>query len=524
MLRFKYMLPVLLFAALFAVAGCGNSSDNRPMESASHGHDHGEADDHGHEHGEETGHAEGDMERPTIAVTQWTEQMELFMEYPAMVVNQPGRFIIHLTVLNGFQPVREGSVRLQFISSDGHAHDLIENQLLREGIFAPTVSLHDTGDADFILTYSSPTVQDTFLIGGFTVYPSVSQIPHEEEGGGDEIGFLKEQQWKIPFATAEAEVREIKRSTWAIGDVLPDPNGYSEIIAPVDGIVQVLDDGHLALPGSRVTRGEKLVRILPPVQGNSWVAARLAYEQAEKEYERAKRLQEKQAISVREFEGIRSDYLEMKAGFESLNGSAKSDRLILEAPINGTVIDWQIRPGQQVTAGTKLMAIADPSTVWLQVNVYEDEYTQLGRPVGAFIRTGGEGQGWVVGEADMNVLTTGGALDPKTRTIPVLLEIANREGRLRINESTPVELYASLGSSSVAVPRSALYEDEGMDVVFVQAGGEAFEKRVVQIGPHYNDWVSILSGIAEGEHVVTRGGYHVKLASTSAEIGHGHAH
>ena len=124
----------------------------------------------------------------------------------------------------------------------------------------------------------------------------------------------------------------------------------------------------------------------------------------------------------------------------------------------------------------------------------------------------------------MTVLTTGAALDPTTRTVPVLLEVSNLDNRLRINESTPVELYSSEGSSSTAVPRTAVYEDAGMDVVFVQAGGESFERRIVTVGPHYNGWVAILRGLNPGERVVTTGGYHVKLASTSAEVGHGHAH
>ena len=124
----------------------------------------------------------------------------------------------------------------------------------------------------------------------------------------------------------------------------------------------------------------------------------------------------------------------------------------------------------------------------------------------------------------MRVLTTGGALDPATRTIPVLIEVTNSSGHLLVNESSPVELYASEGDSAVAVPRTAVYEDNGLDVVFVQVGGESFEKRQVVLGPHHAGWVSIVEGLLPGERVVTLGGYHVKLASTSAEIGHGHAH
>ena len=170
------------------------------------------------------------------------------------------------------------------------------------------------------------------------------------------------------------------------------------------------------------------------------------------------------------------------------------------------------------------MAVVDPSVVWLKVSVYENDFRIMGRPVGALINADDGGGGWLLQDDDMRVLTTGGALDAATRTIPVLLEVANESGRLTINELTPIELFTSEGDSGIVVPRTAVYDDDGIDMVFVQTGGESFEKRLVVLGPYYSEWVSILEGIRLGERIVSQGGYHVKLASTSAEIGHGHAH
>jgi RND family efflux transporter MFP subunit len=259
------------------------------------------------------------------------------------------------------------------------------------------------------------------------------------------------------------------------------------------------------------------------VQGQGWASSRLAYEQSKRDYERAQRLKERQAISEREFERIRDDYLAMKAGFESFSGGVENGILELHAPISGKIIEWQVSPGQRVSAGDKLMAIVDPATVWLRVNVYENDFRDLGQPVGAYIKSNGP-TGWAIDDGDLKVLTSGGALDPMTRTVPVLLEISNADERLRIHESTPVELYAADGMTATTVPRKAVYEDNGIDVVFVQTGGESFEKRIVQIGPHYNGWVAITSGLLPGERVVSTGGYQVKLAASSVEIGHGHAH
>ncbi|MCB2229837.1 efflux RND transporter periplasmic adaptor subunit [bacterium] len=518
----RHLILLLMVSASFAYGG--------------EGHDHGEdgpansqqsAAEHGHEHGEEAGdgHGHDGEEGESRAVTLWTDKMELFMEYPVLTANQPGRFIIHLTILDGFQPVREGGVKLTFVTSDGHAHHVVETELLREGIFTPTVELHDVGTHEFAIVYNGPEVRDSFNISGFAVYASADQIPHSEEvESGDEISFLKEQQWKIPFATAETDTREVKRAVWAIGDVLPSPNAYVEIVSPVDGIVHVGESGRLALPGSMVRRGSTVATITPPVQGQGWASSRLAFEQAKRDYERAQRLKERQAISQREFEQVQNEYLAMKAGFESVSGGGENGTLELHAPISGKIIEWQVSPGQRVNAGDKLMAIVDPETVWLRVNVYENDFRTLGQPVGAYVKADGPGGGWAISDGDMKVLTTGGAFDPVTRTVPVLLEVSNQTNRLRVHESTPVELYASDGTISTAVPKTAVYEDEGIDVVFVQTGGESFEKRVVQVGPHYNGWVAITHGLAPGERVVTTGGYQVKLAASSAEIGHGHAH
>lgn len=502
-------------------------------DAADHGHDHegddqGHAhktDDHGHAHTDEADHGHDHGETENISVTLWTDNMELFMEYPSLVVGEPGRFIIHLTHLDGSRPVSEGSVKLEFTTSDGETHNFVETKLLREGIFTPTVILDDAGKYQFRLYYSSASLRDTFAIENFEVYRTADEIPHmHEEDTGDEIGFLKEQQWKIPFATAAAETREVKRAVWAIGDVLPSPNAYIEIASPVDGIVHVGESGQLALPGSVVTRGATVATITPPVQGQGWAMSRLAFEQAKRDYERAQRLKDRQAISEREFEQIRNDYLAMKAGFESVSGGGENGTLELHAPISGKIIEWQVSPGQRVNAGDKLMAIVDPETVWLRVNVYENDFRTLGQPVGAFVKADGVGGGWAISDSEMKVLSTGGAFDPITRTVPVLLEVSNQAKRLRIHESTPVELYASDGVAAIAVPKAAVYEDEGVDVVFVQTGGESFEKRIIQVGPHYNGWVAITRGLAPGERVVTTGGYQVKLAASSAEIGHGHAH
>ena len=96
--------------------------------------------------------------------------------------------------------------------------------------------------------------------------------------------------------------------------------------------------------------------------------------------------------------------------------------------------------------------------------------------------------------------------------------------KLKIGQMVEARIYTGPEKEALCVPAASVYNDEGRKVVFVQTQGESFEKRQVRTGSVYRGYVEILSGVAAGEHVVTKGVYFVKLAGTSTDIGHGHTH
>ena len=91
--------------------------------------------------------------------------------------------------------------------------------------------------------------------------------------------------------------------------------------------------------------------------------------------------------------------------------------------------------------------------------------------------------------------------------------------------TTRAHLIADEPKLTAAVPVSSVLDDSGTNVVFVQSGGESFERRPVKLGIRDGEHVEVTSGIKPGEWVVATGAYSVKLASMSTEsVGHGHAH
>lgn len=495
---FRYVTYFAVIAAL-AIAGCAG-------------------DDHTHD-------VAAEDEPPSRAVTLWTDKMELFMEYPLLVVNGPGKFIIHLTTLDDFQPVRSGKVRLEFRHASGQQFTIEKDSILREGIFTPMVELPQPGRYDFSLSYDGERVDETFVIDSFEVYASSETYPTEAEEADGGISYLKEQQWKAEFEAEPVFEREVKHSVHTVAEVTPRGDAFAEVSAPAAGIVRAGGAAAILPIGTPVRSGQRLVALTPPLKGaNSWAEQRLAYERSKQEWGRAERLLERDAISKRDYEQIRQEYLVRKAGFDALGDATDSTLLEVRSPISGVISAIHVQPGQTVTAGQPLVTVVDPDRVWLKVSVFEKDYYSLGTPSGIYLTVPGLDTGIVLEGRDVRVLSSGAVLDPQSRTVPLLLEVPNRGNLLKIGQTLPGELLNGESRTSLAVPEAALFDEEGQQVVFVHVSGETFEKRVVTVGNHDRGWVAITDGLNAGDRVVTRGGYLVKLASTTAAIGHPHAH
>jgi multidrug efflux pump subunit AcrA (membrane-fusion protein) len=75
------------------------------------------------------------------------------------------------------------------------------------------------------------------------------------------------------------------------------------------------------------------------------------------------------------------------------------------------------------------------------------------------------------------------------------------------------------------VPASALVDDAGRPIVFVQTAGETFERRPVTVGAREGELVQILAGVKPGERIVTTGAHLVRLAALSTSVpATGHVH
>ncbi|HSH75757.1 MAG TPA: efflux RND transporter periplasmic adaptor subunit [Longimicrobiales bacterium] len=460
-----------------------------------------------------------------VVVTQWNDATELFLEYPHPVAGrQTGNWAIHLTDMADFQPIRSGSLTVRFLNPAGTTVDSFTLEApARDGIFLLDPVVSGPGVYDVRLELASPQVTSAHTLSSVRVFASLEEAPLEggEEETGGVIAFLKEQQWVIPFAVSPASDQEVRASVRAPAEVVPPDGAMVQVSAPVDAIAPAAANRVAPSVGTRVREGQILAVLAPAASGRSFAEVRAQVEELGHEVERAERLAAAGAIPERRLEEARRELSVAEAELDALGGATATDyTLDLRSQISGVVARRDFVPGGRVTAGVPLFTVVDPSTAWLRVHLPVGQAGSLAGSGARFTVEGSEG----VHEA-ARLLSVGTVVDAATRTVPVVYEVAGAAGRLTFGQIAEAAVPLDRVERGIAVPESAVLDDNGAPVAYVQVGGEEFERRALTLGPSDGERVIVRSGIASGEMVVVTGGYQVRLASLSGnEFAGGHAH
>ena len=122
-------------------------------------------------------------------------------------------------------------------------------------------------------------------------------------------------------------------------------------------------------------------------------------------------------------------------------------------------------------------------------------------------------------------LSVGSVIDPASRTLPVVYQIPNGDGSIKVGQNARVQIQTGRRVTGVIIPMSAVLDEDGRPIAYVQAEGESFQKRELTLGGRQGDRILVLEGIRPGERIVAGAAYQVRLASLSTSVpAHGHEH
>lgn len=500
----------------------GDSDHGHPHGAGEHENQAAGGDDHGHEH------------EMTVVVTRYTAKSELFMEHGALVRGMPEQLIIHLTRTSDFTPITAGSLEVRLISASGEMYSTISDSPARDGIFLPIIKPPFSGKVRMELSLNSPQLNDVHILEDVTVYASTSAVPHAAAGeeNPNAISFLKEQQWVIDFANEPAVRRAVKQSIPAVATFRIPSSGQAILPAPSAGIVTFPSEGAALEAGTTVDAGQSLFFIVPDAYWREGLSQlREDYILAKSELERVERLLEQEAVSAKRVEEARIRFETLQSAIERLGGNAVSGdvsslRAEVTAPITGTASEVFVVSGQRVGAGDPLALIVNPNRLILEAHVLPSRLPHATPITDLTFQVAGAKNPYRVSELNGQPLSRSPVASQQNGMAVVRFLLDNPDGRFIAGTKVSAHLLAGdAGEDRVAVPVSAIHEENGVPIIYVQTEGETIEKRTPRLGPTDGLFTQIQAGVDAGERVVTRGAAFIRLSSLSTtEMGHGHAH
>ena len=176
-----------------------------------------------------------------------------------------------------------------------------------------------------------------------------------------------------------------------------------------------------------------------------------------------------------------------------------------------------VQQGQYVNTGDPLFNIADLSTVWVEVEVYENEFPDI--RIGQVVAIASQSYPGKTFRGRVSFIYP--FLDPKTRTVKVRVEIPNPGLKLKPDMFVNARVLVPLGKS-IVVPVSAVMDTGQRQVVWVEMKPGMFEPRDVEVGERSGDNIQILTGLKAGEKVASSGGYLIDSEAQLKGGGGGH--
>jgi HlyD family secretion protein len=291
-----------------------------------------------------------------------------------------------------------------------------------------------------------------------------------------------------------------------------------------------LDDRDLRL---EMELGEAALKVTRTSLDSSLITAETKYQEAKRNYERLKRLYEKQIGSRQELESAETAYIQAEDFYKSAklaaqdgttnaraqlerarlayeNAKTQLEYTVVRAPIDGIIATKDLKIGQYVGASTIVATLVDLSSVEVETYVSEAIINSLRRGDQAEIHVKSVSTEPLTGR----ITALAPAVDGKSLNYPVNIEVANPKGLLKSGMFAEVKFTVERNKQVMAVPLDAIIEEDQRKYVWVLAGDQA-RKQLVQTGIIDTHLVQVTEGLTAKDVVIVKG---VNLLKNGAKV------
>ena len=344
---------------------------------------------------------------------------------------------------------------------------------------------------------------------------------HEHGNNPDEIILAPHKAKAAGVASMEIQPKSFRQVIKASGEVQAAQGNESTIVANVSGIVSF---PRSVTEGMQVGKWVTLMTISASKlqDGDPAERARIAYESAKADFDRASRLVESQIVSQKEFNAIKEKYENAKLAYEALNKNQTKNGVSVTSPMGGYIKNLLVKEGDYVAVGQPLATVTQNNRLFLRADVSERYYRYLNGITSANFKTPYDNQVYELESLNGKLLSYGKSAG--SFYVPVTFSFDNK-GDIMPGSFVEIYLLSKPMENTIVLPVEALTEEQGLYFVYIQKCEESYRKQEVKLGANNGKEVQILNGVQPGDKVVVKGAYHVKLASASNALpAHSHEH
>lgn len=358
---------------------------------------------------------------------------------------------------------------------------------------------------------------------------------HDHEGHSHEDGvieFGEAQRKAAGLQTITLQPADFQEAIRVSGQVTEAQGDEAAVVAKSAGVLTFNRD-HLA-EGASIRKGEVFARVSAQgiVGGDAVSQNAVEYQRAKAAYERAERLVGEGIVSKAEYEQAKADYerarlSNVSAAAANANGGQKSGAAgsSVASPITGFIKRVLVKQGEYVEVGQLVATVTKSCDLQLRAEVPEKYFARMKDIVGANFAMSYDASNVVDMEMlNGHLVSLGRSATEGSAYIPVTFEFENR-GDIVPGAFADIWLLTSVRPNVLAVPVSALTEEQGLYYVYVQGHDEdEYEKREVALGGSNGKFTEIVSGLHAGDKVVVSGVIQLKIAGASGAIPEAHSH
>lgn len=290
----------------------------------------------------------------------------------------------------------------------------------------------------------------------------------------------------LGVVTATATIKPISKEIDTVGYVTSNEDNIENVHSYIDGWVRNLQ---VTAVGDEVKKGQVLFELYSPSLINAQQEYVLALQNNNRQLIRAGR---KKLITL----GLTKQQIDTLQRTRNVK-----QQIPIYAKISGVLSKLNIRDGVYIKPDKELLVIEDLSSVWVKVEVYEQQSDWVKLHQTAIASFAGlPGRLWQ-GE----VIYIYPTLDKKNHTLAVRLQFPNPNLTLKPDMYATVKILVPSDKKQLVVPSSAVIMTGRGSHVILSLGKGKYKPQAVTLGDESNDEVAILKGLSQGDKVVTSG-------------------